>query len=317
MNNLIAVNPYHLSTLRLGQILFIPLFFGILIYVYFHASLPPSEYTLKLFYIGMVFDFIHIVSTSVYVRTKLFDVKKLTLSYYISYIAIAIFFNYMLFFIDRNLFISTLAYLVLFHTVRQQVGWLRNSFDTKIQRFSYFAYEVLVYSLSILPILYWQTGVTTIGKNYIFNNSIYYFLPASLALPILILMFVTCAVCLTWIMVTRSLYFKPLLVALHTSVMYAVGLILNTEPIYFAFILVWAHAGGYLMFLLTQPQNNSHIKSHAKIFFAVLTVGITALVFLVSSKLESILLLLPLRMAPSTAHVIFDTIIWKTRKIKT
>jgi hypothetical protein len=225
--------------------------------------------------------------------------------------------SYVVFFFSWQLLLQMTAYTVLFHTVLQQFGWFQKSFDSMVDNFSYILYKIIFLCSTILPILYWHTGLNGFGRWYFFNNVIVFFVSPALG-PFL--MYGSNLVILASVgilAIRKNLLLKPLILLAMTWFVYFYGIVFSNSLLFFILCLVFSHAGGYVLFTYQSilNHNGSYQRSKAvrySIFQIIVLLSVASFwIYSLGNILNVRDYLIPLQLVPTTFHLAFDSLIWR------
>lgn len=226
------------------NIIYLPVIFASAVYYF----LQKSDWLLKnrtihgipsLIWPIILIDAMHVFSTFYFIKKKgvlTVRLNKLVVLIPLSLITAA----YLIMLASPIILVQLTGYTVLAHTVMQQYGWLQRSFGEKLDLVTFNIYKVVFLASTILPILYWHTGVNQFGSWYFAENVIQNILPSSLAIPILSVALFTIIMGLSILLFKKKLFVKPLLVIVATWYIYFFGIILSKSLIYFMWCLVLA-----------------------------------------------------------------------------
>lgn len=311
-----------LSWQNFAVILLFPILLALLIYIFIGQSLLMAtnneQYGIgSLIWPLLMVDTMHVFATLFFLK-KHPDIRmKLgRLMWLLPVLILGL--SYAIFFISWHLFLQITAYIVLFHTVLQQFGWFQKSFDKLTDSFSYFLYKIIFISSSIIPIIYWHTGLNGFGRWYFFNNVIILFVPQTLGPVLSIGSGILILSSLIALALRKTLLAKPLVILAITWFIYFYGIVLSDSLLFFILCLVFSHAGGYVLFTY---QSILRSKDEFKPRYGFNRSSLLQVLFLVSVSifwiysLGNILnvrdYLIPLQLVPTTFHLAFDSLIWR------
>jgi hypothetical protein len=235
-------------------------------------------------------------------------------------------------------FWTLLAYLAVFHFIRQQYGFMRLYSRNETQAFySKFIDGLMIYSATVYPIIYWHTH----PRNF------HWFMEGDfiLGLPTLIdpyVLFLYVAICTLYIFkellilkTTRSFNLSKNLLVLGTAISWYVGIVLFNGDFTFTVTNIIAHGIPYLALIWAWGKGNNSRIINLKgavipflgliLLLAYLEEGLWAgfvwrehleffgwsksLPEITDKKLLSFLV--PLLTLPQATHYILDGFIWK------
>lgn len=311
-----------LGWLNFFIILLIPIGLAILVHFFWGQSLVMAtqneQYGIgSLIWPLLMIDTMHVFATLFFLKKHPDIRQKLGRILWVLPLVI-VSLSYGIFFFSWHLLLQTTAYIVLFHTVLQQFGWFQKSFDQIIEPFSYLLYKIIFVASSLVPILYWHTGLNGFGRWYFFNNVIVIAVPEFLG-PILtygaVLAILLSLACLAY---RRALSAKPLVILAITWFIYYYGIILSGSLLFFILCLVFSHAGGYVLFTYQSILKQTDTPKTAGLFVRSNLLQVMALIgvsifwiYSLSHILNVSNYLIPLQLVPTTFHLGFDSLIWR------
>jgi hypothetical protein len=317
-------NAAALSWEKYLYILFIPLALAVFVYALFGQNLKMAVES-RQFGIGtliwplLTIDTMHVFATLFFLKkNKVVRAKLGKLLWILPPLTLGA--CYVLFFISWQSLLQVTAYTVLFHTVLQQFGWFQKSFDSFVDKSSYTLYKVIFFACSLVPILYWHTGLSGLGTWYFFNDVIVIFVPPELGNPILLFAYSAIAVSIGLLAFRRNLLLKPLAILAVTWFIYFYGIVYSQSLLFFIMCLVFSHAGGYIIFTSTYFIKKNNVASSrlpvVKFLLLNTSVLIGVSIFWVYS-LQNILnvayILIPIQLAPTVLHLVFDSLVWRKK----
>ncbi|MDX1961391.1 MAG: hypothetical protein SFU98_22670 [Leptospiraceae bacterium] len=243
-------------------------------------------------------------------------------------------------------FWRVLAYLAVFHFIRQQYGFLRiYSREESATRFEKFLDESLIYVLTLYPVIFWHTKETK-AFNWFIKDDFYLGLPSyfeKLAFVFLILGLVSFIVKEIYrINKGESINLNKYLLILGTGLTWNIGIVIFDNDSIFTITNVIAHGIPYLGLVYATEKNipvetkfHSFLSARYVFFFlgiilalAYIEEGLWAgFVFrerlnffyffqgleTIQSK-ETLSIVVPILSLPQATHYVLDGFIWKRTK---
>lgn len=265
------------------------------------------------------FDFAHIFAVFPAVLSRLNHRPEFRRNF--AFLALAVFILVLAVYLtSESLFTSILAYLALFHILRQQVGWVMIA-RAKAKDPTPRSLDLLqIYSLMFFPVIWWHSGLSTVSKKYFVPGDLALSFPEQvgwLALTVFILV-----QAYYWFSYLR----KPVrnqakhLVLASTFIWFFFGLVLPGNSDFFWVSLILIHGLAYIYYVSRMaptpwnPLQKISVTARLKYFFAfLLLTGIcwSTLHFTLYSQSEWKQVLAPLVWTPLLLHYVFDGVIWR------
>lgn len=318
-----------------------PSFIVLIIVFLFHNKLLQIEKNYS-FYVWLIFivgiDVAHVYATlfkTYFVKETFKESKKLLISLPIICFIIGL----ILFSFGTLVFWSFLAYVAVFHFIRQQYGFMRLYSRNEIKtKFNVFLDNLIIYNATVFPMLFWF-----LSKNRKFNwfveNEFFLFENLNLIQYLYYLYFIIIGV---YVVKTAYIYFNTkefnipknsLIIGTYLS--WYFGIVFYNNDLIFTLLNVVSHGIPYLALVYFKEVNNTRItllkgfstKSKVAVFVGFLL----AIAFIeeffweifvwqenfnfnfeVSENWQ--LILVPLLTVPQFTHYLLDGFIWKTKK---
>lgn len=241
-----------------------------------------------------------------------------------------------------------LAYLAVFHFIRQQYGFIRLYSKNGINQYTWLD-TLCIYTATIFPIIYWHLSGL---KNFNwFMDEDFYFIPLQIILPYLFAIYYL--IVATYLVKEILIFVKTKYVnipkngiVLGTLLSWYFGIVYFNSDLIFTLLNVVAHGIPYMALVwawgrknsIKQPSNNSYrfiFSSHGIIFF----IGIVLVLGYVEEGLWDAMIwnekksffnvfylfndydfsvhliwLVPLLSLPQIVHYVLDGFIWKIQK---
>ncbi|MFD2892470.1 hypothetical protein ACFS5J_10645 [Flavobacterium chuncheonense] len=317
-----------------------PTFFVLGIVIFFHEWLLQiqDKYSFYTWLFLIVFiDVAHVYSTlfkTYFVKSEFLNNKKL----YVGLPVFCFLVGLILYGLGSNVFWSVLAYIAVFHFIRQQYGFLRlyarREDKTKINRYSD---ALIIYAATIYPMLYWFFSSPR-EYNWFVENEFYRY-ESGFLIQIITLVYVL--IVLYYVFRTLYCYFKTdyfnipkNLIIIGTLLSWFLGIVYYNNDLVFTLLNVVSHGIPYIALIYLKEINMKsnqelgilfHFKNLKGIFFFLFIVTVIAFFeeFLweiliwkenFNSKLITIewqFLVVPLLTVPQFTHYLLDGFIWK------
>jgi hypothetical protein len=253
--------------------------------------------------------------------------------------------------VNDLLFWRCLAYLAVFHFVRQQYGFMRiYSRQQYLPQWIRKTHSVTIYSVTVLPVLIWHSEGQK-NFNWFIKNDFIYFNSPFLATAFTILFFS----CILVYFLTEALLFLKfrqiniprLLFVTGTALSWYIGIVVYDGDLSFTLLNVVAHGIPYMALIWTTEQKQAitrkngvfliFFRSYGIIFFLGLLFTLAfieeglwdALIWREQSSVfqsfyflppvsqnKVLCFLIPLLTLPQTVHYILDGFIWKNNTMK-
>lgn len=250
-----------------------------------------------------------------------------------------------------GLFWRCMAYLAVFHFIRQQYGFLRiYSRQENLSSFASAVYSIAVYSAALIPVLIWHAQGPK-NFNWFTENDFYYVNLPALITPLktvffTVLIFFLAYELYAWLKHGLVNLLRVLWVS-GTAFSWYTGIVWCNGDLTFTMLNVLAHGIPYMALVWaaekrTEERNHpAFIRMAFKTYGVVLFVGILLLFAFVEEGLWDALVwrergslfqifygfnqahqswllafLVPLLSLPQTVHYVLDGFIWKIRKSK-
>lgn len=286
-------------------------------------------------------DVAHVYATlfkTYFVKEEFQKSKLLYLGLPILCFAIGVF----LFLLGSTVFWSVLAYIAVFHFIRQQFGFMRlysrNELKTK---FSTFFDKVVIYTVTVYPMLFWFFSPKR-NFNWFMENEFFTFenhVIVQVLKVVYIIVVITYIIRTLYVSIQNKFFNIPKnAVIVGTALSWYFGIVYYNNDLIFTLLNVVSHGIPYMALIyLTQVEQKSTgmiksfwlLKHYKKIFVFI---GILILIAFTEEYLWEIFVwndhfsvqnfdfsnwafvLVPLLSVPQFTHYILDGIIWKTKK---
>ena len=322
-----------------GIFILAPSFIVLLIVFLFHNQLMTIEENYS-FYVWLVLivgiDVAHVYATlfkTYFVKETFNERKKLLISLPIICFLIGL----ILFSFSTLVFWSFLAYIAVFHFIRQQYGFMRLYSRNEIKnKFQVFLDHVIIYNATVFPMLFWFLSNNR-KFNWFVENEFFLFENTNITEYLYYLYFAVIGV---YVFKTASLFLtkkefnipkNALIVGTYLS--WYFGIVYYNNDLIFTLLNVVSHGIPYLALIYFKEVNETKIgfmkgiSSFKKIaIFLVFLLGIAFIEeffweifvwqenfsfhFNVSENCQ--LILVPLLTVPQFTHYLLDGFIWKS-----
>lgn len=255
----------------------------------------------------------------------------------------------LLYSLDALLFWRCLAYLAVFHFVRQQYGFLRiYSRHDELPRWIANIHTLTIYAVTILPVLIWHTQGPK-NFNWFIENDFLYFRSPVLASVFQILFY---GVVVLYLLVEllsfrrqRSFNLPRILLVGGTALSWYIGIVVYDGDLSFTFLNVLAHGIPYmaLVWAMGSKQTKTDRTGILRYFFRSWGIVLFLLLLFAFSFVEEglwdslvwrehsslfsffwsfgpvqhqkiLCFLIPLLALPQAVHYVLDGFIWRLRK---
>lgn len=244
-----------------------------------------------------------------------------------------------LYYFGASLFWSVMAYIAVFHFIRQQYGFLR--LYTKNDMLSKrWLDQLMVYNATIFPMLYWFLSPKR--KYNWFMEKEFFSFPCPTILGVLKIIYFSILILYFSGEIDRyrkhhSINFPKNIFVVGTSISWYFGIVYFNSDIIFTLLNVISHGIPYIALVYSNQKNEKHIKIFPRLNKAKGILIFVSLIlvfaffeeslwdifiwnehivyfdkFRVSSKWE--IIIVPLLTVPQFTHYLLDGIIWKRKE---
>jgi len=251
--------------------------------------------------------------------------------------------------LDSILFWRCLAYLAVFHFIRQQYGFLRiYSRKEILPKWAVIVHNFTIYAVTLLPIIIWHAQGQKNFNWFVEGDFMYFTSPLlvsilQLCFFILVIFFIACEL---YLYKRFKLFNIPrFLLVLGTALSWYTGIVIYNGDLIFTALNVIAHGIPYMALIWVSEKNQAQqnqagiIKYFFKTYGVVLFAGLLfvfawveeglwdALIWREHSQLftwfyflnpvhhpKLLIFLVPLLALPQVVHYVLDGFIWKVRK---